>query len=357
MEGNIRSRIKKSALVLALSVVMCGQAAPTMAAPTMAADIPVKEVIPIGSTVGINLQCDGLIVVAVAEIQTENGRVSPAADSGIATGDIITHINGIHVTSAEEFKKAISSPPGEMISVKVLRGGKEIQSAVKPVVNAEGKNELGLWLRDSVSGIGTLTFYDPESGIFGSLGHCVSDIDTGVIIPMKSGVIVESSVKSIIRGESGRPGQLQGEFDLENSIGKLYANTEQGLFGVMEQNELTRGKEAVPVAEESEIRVGEATILANIDNSEVVEYKVEISRIYTGEEAAGRSMMITITDERLLDKTGGIVQGMSGSPILQNGKIVGAVTHVLIKNPTKGYGISIESMLRTAYELEEKQAA
>lgn len=352
MEGNINKRMRKAALALAFSVIICAQTTTTLAL-----DLPVTEVIPMGNTVGINLHSNGLIVVAVAEIQTETGKMSPAADSGITAGDIITHINGSNITSAEEFREAINSQPGKTMSVKVLRAGKEMQFSLNPVINAEGKNELGLWLRDSVAGIGTLTFYDPKSGVFGSLGHCVSDIDTGVIIPMKSGSITRSTVKSIIRGESGSPGQLQGEFDLNGTIGNLYANTEQGLFGTMGKNKLIDGKKPMPVASESEIQIGEATILANVAGDEVVEYKIEISRIYTGAEAAGRSMMITVIDERLLEQTGGIVQGMSGSPILQNGKIIGAVTHVLIKNPTRGYGISIESMLNTAFATQSNQKA
>jgi stage IV sporulation protein B len=202
-------------------------------------------------------------------------------------------------------------------------------------------------MRDGIAGIGTLTFYDPETGIFGALGHAVNDNETGVIIPLRAGSVTRSYVTDVIQGKAGMPGQLHGTFNSDNILGSLTMNSACGIFGTMGKNDLMAGKKSLPIAGFSELKTGPATILSNVSGTEVKEYKVEITRLYTGAESIGRSMMISVRDPQLISQTGGIVQGMSGSPILQNGKLVGAVTHVLINDPTRGYGISIENMLNT----------
>jgi stage IV sporulation protein B len=212
-------------------------------------------------------------------------------------------------------------------------------------------------MRDGIAGIGTLTFYDPDTGTFGALGHAVNDIESGVIIPFRAGAVMRSVVTDVVQGKAGMPGQLRGSFNVDSILGTLTDNSPSGIFGKMSENEMIRGKAALPVADASEIKTGPATILSNVSGTDVVEYKVEVTRVYTGNEAIGRSMMISVVDQALLTKTGGIVQGMSGSPIIQDGKLIGAVTHVLVNDPTRGYGISIENMLDTISENLQNKAA
>lgn len=231
------------------------------------------------------------------------------------------------------------------MAVQLTRAGQLIQFTVTPALSQEdGCWRLGLWLRDGIAGIGTVTFYDPETGLFGALGHSINDVDTGILLPLGDGTITSATVSDVQRGEKGKAGELHGAFDTESKLGEVKQNTSSGIFGTA-----FCGFEGVPipVAEDSEIENGPATILANVEGSEVREYAVEISRAQSG----GR-LMVTVTDPELLAATGGIVQGMSGSPIIQNGKLVGAVTHVLISDPTRGYGITISSMLRAAEEAQ-----
>ena len=192
---------------------------------------------------------------------------------------------------------------------------------------------------------GTITFYDPVTGTFGALGHGITDTDTGMLMPLGDGAVMDASVKAVKRGSVGEPGELKGNFDLTHDRGELYANTERGVFGVMESCELTQAS-AVPVAKPGEVHEGAAQILANVSGDGVEEYTVEIARVLG--ETQVQNMLIQVTDQRLIEQTGGIVQGMSGSPILQDGKLVGAVTHVMVNDPTKGYGILIENMLAEA---------
>ena len=306
------------------------------------------ELVPVGQTVGIDVRCDGVMVVALGEVETEEGPVAPAVDAGFAPGDVITQVGAKEVRSSAEFKAAIEASGGQMVAVQVLRSnGQKLQLHLTPAKDKGGAYELGLWLRDGMAGIGTVTFYDPKTGIFGALGHPVSEAETGILMPLGEGAIMPAVVKSVRRGEASAPGELQGEFEFQTKIGTLYANTPTGIFGkALDSDTLNRG-EPLPIGAAGEITLGAAKVLANVSGTDIREFDIEISRIFTG--GADRNMMITVTDPELIAITGGIVQGMSGSPIVQNGKIVGAVTHVLINNPEKGYGISIDSMLANAY--------
>jgi len=306
------------------------------------------ELIPSGMMVGISVKSDGVMVVSLGEVETKSGKVSPAAEAGILTGDIIKMVGSNEIRSIEDFKKAIRNCDGDKVSVRVERDGKTLQFAVKPALGTSGNYEMGVWLRDGIAGMGTMTFIDPKTGVFGLLGHAVSDVDTKIQVPLRSGVLIEASIGSIIKGRSGVPGQIQGSLNMDHVMGKLYANTSCGVFGIAE-NIATKGK-PIPVASEKEIKVGEAVILSNLSGDTIEEYKIYISRVFL--DNGERSMLITVTDDRLLAKTGGIIQGMSGSPIIQNGKLVGAVTHVLVNDPTRGYGISIGKMLEKAYMTE-----
>jgi len=306
------------------------------------------ELVPVGQTVGIDIKCDGVMVVALGEVETETGVVAPGANAGLLPGDVITQVGTTRISSAAEFKAAVEETGEKAITAQVIRSdGQRLELTLTPAKDKQGNHELGLWLRDGMAGIGTVTFYDPKSGIFGALGHAVRDAETGALMPLGGGFIMPAGVKSVRRGAPGAPGELQGEFEVKRTAGTLFANTRAGIFGHSADREALHRGEALPVGSRGELKLGPATIFANVSGTEVGEFAIEISRIFTGGD--DRNMMITVTDPALIEITGGIVQGMSGSPIVQNGKIVGAVTHVLINNPEKGYGISIDTMLESAF--------
>lgn len=301
-----------------------------------------EMLVPVGSTVGIRLDADGLVVVGF-----DQENPSAARDAGMQKGDIIKKVNGAAVGDCENFKSLVAGGGGRTVDVTVERRGKAVELAIQPEKNGSGY-QLGVYLRDSMAGIGTVTFYDPQNQVYGALGHGVNDMESMVLLPLEDGEIMPSSVVEVQRGVSGAPGVLKGAFDTSKTLGTVESNTEHGIFGRGAQS--LGVHEAVPVASRKEIRTGKATILANINNTMVQEYEVEITKLFPMELESGRNMLLTITDQRLLRATGGIVQGMSGSPILQDGKLVGAVTHVLVNNPTCGYGIFIENMLENCEE-------
>lgn len=305
-------------------------------------------VIPVGRTVGIKLFSDGVLVVGLSDIQTSNTTVSPAKDMGLKVGDVITHVNDCEVDTIEQMQSAIQSLTGERMTLKVMRQDKQLQLCGAAVCSRQGTYQLGTWIRDSMAGIGTVTFYDPNSEIFGALGHGVNDVDTAQLMTMQSGSVMHSSVTDVKRGQSGAPGELHGSFDLQRDMGQLYANTQAGIFGMLGDESILGDVKPMEIARRSQVKTGEATILSNVAGEAVKEYQVEIMHVYPAVEGEMRNLMIKVTDPELLEETGGIVQGMSGSPILQNGRLVGAVTHVLVNDPTRGYGILMENMLAAA---------
>ena len=309
-----------------------------------------SSVIPMGRAVGIKLFSDGVMVVGLAEVDTAAGEsAAPARSCGLREGDIITHINSEEVDSIEEVQSILQDVGGQAMSIRARRDGQELQVTAHAVqCSADGTYKLGAWIRDSMAGIGTLTFYDPESGLFGALGHGVSDVDTAQLMPLQSGSILYASVEDVEKGQAGAPGELHGAFETQRELGELSANTESGLFGTLTDGTLAGGLEPVEVAARSEVHTGKALIRSNIAGDTVEEYEVEITHIYPESGDSNRDLMLTVTDPRLLEATGGIVQGMSGSPILQDGKLVGAVTHVLVNEPAQGYGILAEHMLQAA---------
>ncbi len=304
----------------------------------------VNELVPMGNVVGIELETGGVLVAGFSEVETEDGTRSPAAEAGVLSGDMITQIGDRSTRNAAELLSAISSLDGDPVPVKVRREDREILLNVTPARNREGRLQLGLWMRDSVSGIGTLTYYDPESGMFGALGHGINDLDSGKLLPVEGGSITEANVVDVVKGTPGSPGELCGKPDPDAVLGDLGRNTGCGVFGSGDFAEIGT---PVPIAAEQEVRLGPATILATVNGESVEEFQVEISRIYR-QPQDHRFLMLTVTDPRLLEQTGGIVQGMSGSPILQDGKLIGAITHVLLSDATRGYGISIQEMLDAA---------
>lgn len=311
-------------------------------------------VVPMGRAVGIKLFSDGVVVVGLSDISTEQGAVNPARACGLKTGDIITHINSEEVDTIEEVRSVLQELEGESMSIRAIRGDRQVQMTAQAVqCSVDGSYKLGAWIRDSMAGIGTMTFYQPSTGTFGALGHGISDVDTSLLMPLEDGSIMYADVAGVQKGVTGTPGQLQGEFQVSNDLGDLWANTSCGVFGTLEDKSMVAGLPAVEVAAREEVTLGPAVILSNISGSEVKEYSIEIVKIFSESPADSRDFMIKVTDPLLLETTGGIVQGMSGSPILQNGRLAGAVTHVLVNDPTCGYAISGERMLSQAAQSGE----
>ncbi len=308
-----------------------------------------RQVIPMGRTVGIKLFSDGVMVVGFGAVTAADGSHTPARDCGLKEGDIITHINREEVDSIEQVQAVLQQAGDQALSIRAVRDDQQVQFTAQAVqCSADGQYKLGAWIRDSMAGIGTLTFWDPESGTFGALGHGINDVDTAKLMPMQSGSILYSEVTDVQKGVKGVPGELHGAFRTEQDLGQLWSNTGSGIFGQSSHLALADGLEPVPVAERSQVRVGPAVIRSNVSGDTVKEYQVEITRIFPEKEGDTRNLMLKVTDPELLDTTGGIVQGMSGSPILQDGRLVGAVTHVLVNDPSQGYGILIETMLDEA---------
>ena len=291
-----------------------------------------RTVIPGGNTIGLHLQTDGVSVVEFYEKAAEN--------AGLERGDLICAVNGEPVQTVQELTQAVQKTGGRPMRLTVRRGEREFGVTLAAAKTQEGWR-LGVFVRDSINGIGTVTYYDPATGQFGALGHGVSD--GKYLLSLRSGEVMPSAVTSVHRGERGEPGTLQGAVRDGSTSGKILENTPQGVFGKMEP---MKG-ETVEVAEASEVHTGSAVIRSNVRGTQVEEFSVRIRALYPNEEA-DRNLLLEITDPELLELTGGIVQGMSGSPILQNGKLIGAVTHVLIDDPTRGYGIFIENMLDAA---------
>ena len=299
-----------------------------------------------GDVIGLQMLTDGVVVVDVQSFESVNGEVSPAKDAGLQKGDIITAVNGVLVSDNQSFSAAISKSDGAEIDMTFLRGSQEKHAFVTPqLCKQSGVYRCGAWVRDSTVGIGTMTYYDPSTGIYGALGHCVSDSDTGEMLPIAGGQIVDAYVWSIKKGESGTAGELGGSLE-EEVIGSIEKNCQSGVYGILYEAPLCAGE--YPVAWETEVKTGPAEIMLSLDGETIESYDIEIERINADYNAEIKNMVVKITDEALLEKTGGIVQGMSGSPIIQNGMLVGAVTHVLVNDPTKGYGIFIENMLDAA---------
>lgn len=286
-----------------------------------------KQLVPVGKTVGIKLFSKGVMVVALSEISTKDGTSWPARECGLEVGDIITQVDHTAVNSIEEVETQVRSAGGKAMEIQALRDGRKLEvTAEAAACLGDGSYKLGAWLRDSMAGIGTVTYFDPATQTFAALGHGINDVDTGLLIPVRSGGIMGSSVTAVVRGERSEPGQLHGTFDLSRDIGTLFANSNGGVFGKTKADVFDG--QAVPVAKKSEVRTGAAVIRCNVEGEKVAEYTVEILRIYPELGDNTRNLLIQVNDEKLLNATGGIVQGMSGSPILQNGKLVGAVTHV-----------------------------
>ena len=303
-----------------------------------------ESLVPVGKTVGLELETDGVYVVGFGEEDSD----SPARAAGLQVGDRIRAVNGRALERAEALRDRVAESAGGTVVLDVDRAGKALQVALRPV-ERNGELLLGLRVRDRIVGLGTVTFYDPETGLFGALGHGVSG-EGGEPMVIRGGQAVETQVSGVRRGEAGSPGTLLGSSSGGTALGSVEQNTAQGLFGHAAGWALNG--EAVPLAALGELRPGPAEILCGLEGEEAARYEVEIEAVRLDPDRY-RDLRLVVTDRRLLEKTGGIVQGMSGSPILQDGKLVGAVTHVLVRDPTRGYGIWIGHMLEGAAQTEQ----
>lgn len=308
------------------------------------------EVYPGGISIGVKINNKGALVVGYSDISTYDGlSESPGKIAGIELGDIIEEVNGENIETCSDLISKVKTCRNDELTVKILRGNSEITKKV-PLIKEDNEYKIGLWVRDSTAGIGTLTFYDKDSKTFGALGHPITDGDTNVSFNIKSGTLLRSSILSIKKGERGNPGEIKGLFINENeSIGTIEKNTSSGIYGDGLTELINPNfNKAMTVAYRDEIKEGHAQIITTVEDDGAKAYDIEILKLLPQDEPGSKSMIIKIVDPVLLEKTGGIVQGMSGSPIIQNGKIIGAVTHVLINKPDVGYGIYIEWMLQDA---------
>ncbi len=305
--------------------------------------IDVPMLAPSGKPFGIKLIMDGVMVIKTGTVICDGKHFSPAVDAGIKKGDVIKAINDKPVYSNNDIENIISELSDKEITLSVTRDNKELQINITAVrSDDDGKYKLGLWVRDSSAGIGTVTYFDETNGTFGGLGHPVCDSDTGQILPLSSGEVMHVSISGVKKGVSGVPGELQGYFSDLMSCGLLMINNRYGVFGTISSD--FSEYEAVPMALKQEIKTGSAYIYSTIDGTEPETYDIEIEEINYNTDNSSKNMVIRITDKDLLEKSGGIVQGMSGSPIIQNGKLVGAITHVFVNDPSRGYGIFCENM-------------
>ncbi|MBR3962103.1 MAG: SpoIVB peptidase [Oscillospiraceae bacterium] len=299
-----------------------------------------------GTPFGVKMFIDGVLVVDFSKIETENGKICPAQSAGLLKGDVIKSIDGTEVFTNEDVSEIIQKSGGKTLDFSVLREDENVIVSITPeMLSDQSGYKAGFWVRDSSAGIGTVTFFDPENLSFGGLGHAVCDVDTGKILPFSSGEIVEAAITKVKKGIPGNPGELSGAFIGKENLGTVKNNNETGLYGTLEYE---IGGTNMPIAPKQEIYEGPAVILSTISGTEAKEYDIVIEKISLSDESMTKNMVIKVTDKELIETTGGIVQGMSGSPIIQDGKLVGAVTHVLVNDPTKGYGIFIENMLEAA---------
>lgn len=304
--------------------------------PTATVSAQEKTVVLGGTPFGLTMYTNGVIVVNVEESR------SPAREAGVMENDVIIRANGEEITSNEQLKRIVEESCGEDIELSLNRGESPISLSITPQQEADGSYSVGMWVRDSTAGLGTVTYYDESTRSFGALGHGINDRDTGMLLPLRSGRIVTAEITSVTKAQPGVAGGLNGYMGSE-TIGTVTVNNGYGIYGRYENPpQGTR----LPCADDSEITTGDAMIYCTLDDTGVHGYTVEIEKVNTDNES-GQNMVIRVTDEKLIERAGGIVQGMSGSPIVQNGKLIGAVTHVFVNAPKSGYGISIGNMLET----------
>lgn len=312
--------------------------------------IPKTKVVPLGKAIGMRLYTEGVLVVGMSEIEGKK----PYENSGIETGDKIVEVNNVEIKSTDELIQCVNSANGSSVEVKYINNKNEEEVAnITPAKTAENEYKLGLWVRDAAAGVGTVTFYEPQTGEFGALGHGINDVDTYELIDIANGEIVTTNIIDIVKGEKGSPGEIRGIIEGERTIGNVSKNTSFGVYGnMLNTTSLNINKESeLEVANRSEIKLGKAEIMCELENGKVEKYEIEIQKIFLDNNSDNKSMLIKVTDEELIEKTGGIIQGMSGAPVIQSGKFIGAVTHVLVNDPQMGYAIFGDLMIKQMREV------
>ena len=306
-------------------------------------------VIPIGQVAGLKLYTDGALVVGMSEIKgMDNQTYKPYENSGIEEGDRIIKVEDTSIKNAQELIDLVNASNGDSLEITYIKDEETLVCSINPVQSSDGQYKLGLWVRDSAAGIGTMTFYQPSTGKFAALGHGITDIDTGELIQISNGEFITTTIMSIVKGLAGNPGKIQGTIDSQTEVGKIYKNSNLGVYGQITDVSalnIDLSKE-YEVATRDEIKLGKATVICSLDGNTAKEYEIEIEKIFLNNNDDNKSMLIKITDDELIEKTGGIIQGMSGSPIIQNGKFIGAITNVLVNDPTQGYAVFGDIMIK-----------
>ena len=339
-------QIASFAAVAASLILMLGALGVDL--PMISASAAPAEVrlLPGGMPFGVKFSTEGVLVVGFCDVDAEGGSINPAYAAGLRTRDVITSVNGKQIADAAQFGTMVADAGASPLTLTYKRAGTSHSATLTPAKSvSENRYKTGLWVRDSGAGIGTVTFIAPQTGAFGGLGHGICDQESGALVGMTRGVVSSVTISGVQKGVSGKPGELKGYFGTTKT-GTLLANTDCGVFGIFSQKPISK-QSALPIAHRNEVKEGEAHILCTLDENGPCKYTIRISDI--DKSASGsKCFTVKVTDPALISKTGGIVQGMSGSPIIQNGKLVGAVTHVLINHPATGYGIFIENMLNAA---------
>lgn len=308
----------------------------------------------LGNIAGVKLYTSGILVVGMSEIEgVDNKKHKPYENSGIEEGDSIISIDNTKISTTQDLIDTVNASSGKDLAIEYVHNNATATCSITPVQTSNNEYKLGLWVRDSAAGVGTVTFYDSSTKGFGALGHGITDIDTEELINIESGEFITTQILNIKKGENGYPGRIQGTIDNQTNIGSIYKNTKFGIYGKVSNPSALRldSSKEMEVALREEIKEGPATILCNLDGTSPREYNIQIERIFRENNYDNKSMKIKVTDENLLNKTGGIIQGMSGSPVIQNGKFVGAVTHVLVNNPKEGYAVFGDIMLKQIREV------
>lgn len=313
------------------------------------------EVVPVGKIIGLKLYTNGVLIVGMSEIEDKNKVINkPYEESDIKAGDTILKIDDNEIESIDKLKEVVNNSKGENLRLTILRDGNVINTSIVPVETNKKEYKLGLWVKDAATGVGTMTFYEPNTNYFAILGHGITDVDTDNLININSGELVTTKIISLEKGEMGTPGEIKGTIINEPTIGNIFKNSQFGVFGKL--NNLTSlnidTSKKMKIALRDEIQVGKASIICSLDNTVSKEYDIEIEKIYPDNDYNNKSMLIRVVDEELINKTGGIIRGLSGAPIIQNGKFVGAVTNVLVSNPEIGYGIFGDLMIKELNKID-----